>query len=277
MNQLLIKGLFTRKNNDNYFSVLHYFVFTAATVLQPQACSQSVEIFRNVGDSQDSPGGVSCQTNLRRLFIQVHGYRQERKHLWYLLILSIVEHTRDTILDKTVKYHALPVTPPRKWPPPPQSQKETNGIYKQNLSQSLTHLFPLPTPPPHKNTPVPISNSPTQTRISPHRLSSCWKISWWAPCYWACFYAMSRHVTSCHVTSRHVTSLFCLLFVVFRYKVLFRGKTVSGDKSDCTMLLQEFDSEKQSFKLGNTKVNFNSGGLLFLVWDKCLFLGLDKF
>ena len=40
-----------------------------------------------------------------------------------------------------------------------------------------------------------------------------------------------------------------------RYKVLFSGKSLSGDKSDCSMLLQEFDTEKQSFKLGNTKVN----------------------
>ena len=47
----------------------------------------------------------------------------------------------------------------------------------------------------------------------------------------------------------------CLVFVVSRYKVLFRGKNLSGDKSDCSMLLQEFDTEKQSFKLGNTKVN----------------------
>lgn len=46
-----------------------------------------------------------------------------------------------------------------------------------------------------------------------------------------------------------------LVFVVSRYKVLFRGKNLSGDKSDCSMLLQEFDTEKQSFKLGNTKVN----------------------
>ena len=45
-----------------------------------------------------------------------------------------------------------------------------------------------------------------------------------------------------------------LVFVVSRYKVLFRGKNLSGDKSDCSMLLQEFDTEKQSFKLGNTKV-----------------------
>ncbi|PFX28678.1 Unconventional myosin-X [Stylophora pistillata] len=41
---------------------------------------------------------------------------------------------------------------------------------------------------------------------------------------------------------------------LFRYKVLFRGKNLSGDKSDCSMLLEEFDGEKQSFKLGNTKV-----------------------
>lgn len=51
---------------------------------------------------------------------------------------------------------------------------------------------------------------------------------------------------------------FCLLIspfcFMFRYKVLFRGKKVSGDNSDCTVLLQEFDPEKQSFKLGNTKV-----------------------
>ncbi|KAM7442344.1 Unconventional myosin-X [Porites harrisoni] len=41
---------------------------------------------------------------------------------------------------------------------------------------------------------------------------------------------------------------------LFRYKVLFRGKTLSGDNSDCTLILQEFDSEKKSFKLGKTKV-----------------------
>jgi len=29
---------------------------------------------------------------------------------------------------------------------------------------------------------------------------------------------------------------------------------MSGNNSDCTMLLQEFDPDKQSFKLGNTKV-----------------------
>ena len=37
--------------------------------------------------------------------------------------------------------------------------------------------------------------------------------------------------------------------------MLFRGKTVSEGNSDCTMLLQEFDAEKLSFKLGKTKVN----------------------
>ncbi|KAK2564848.1 Unconventional myosin-X [Acropora cervicornis] len=41
---------------------------------------------------------------------------------------------------------------------------------------------------------------------------------------------------------------------LFRYKVLLRGKAASGDKSDCTLILQEFDPEKQSFKLGKTKV-----------------------
>lgn len=41
---------------------------------------------------------------------------------------------------------------------------------------------------------------------------------------------------------------------LFRYKVLLRGKTRSGDNSDCTLLLEEFDPEKQSFKLGKTKV-----------------------
>ena len=38
--------------------------------------------------------------------------------------------------------------------------------------------------------------------------------------------------------------------------MLFRGKTLSGDNSDCTLILQEFDSEKKSFKLGKTKVVF---------------------
>ena len=38
--------------------------------------------------------------------------------------------------------------------------------------------------------------------------------------------------------------------------MLFRGKTLSGDNSDCTLILQEFDSEKKSFKLGKTKVFF---------------------
>ena len=49
----------------------------------------------------------------------------------------------------------------------------------------------------------------------------------------------------------------CLVVVwyfIFRYKVLFRGKTRSRDNSDCTMLLQDFDPDKQSFKLGKTKV-----------------------
>ncbi|XP_073237058.1 unconventional myosin-X-like isoform X2 [Porites lutea] len=41
---------------------------------------------------------------------------------------------------------------------------------------------------------------------------------------------------------------------LFRYKVLFRGKTLLGNNSDCTLILQEFDSEKKSFKLGKTKV-----------------------
>ena len=54
---------------------------------------------------------------------------------------------------------------------------------------------------------------------------------------------------------RNFYSEIYLVFVVSRYKVLFRGKNLSGDKSDCSMLLQEFDTEKQSFKLGNTKVN----------------------
>ena len=54
---------------------------------------------------------------------------------------------------------------------------------------------------------------------------------------------------------RNFYSEIYLVFVVSRYKVLFRGKNLSGDKSDCSMLLQEFDIEKQSFKLGNTKVN----------------------
>ena len=40
--------------------------------------------------------------------------------------------------------------------------------------------------------------------------------------------------------------------------MLFRGKTLSGDNSDCTLILQEFDSEKKSFKLGKTKVFFLS-------------------
>ena len=48
-----------------------------------------------------------------------------------------------------------------------------------------------------------------------------------------------------------VINQFCF---IIRYKVLFRGKTMSGNNSACTMLLQEFDPEKQSFKLGNTKV-----------------------
>ena len=49
----------------------------------------------------------------------------------------------------------------------------------------------------------------------------------------------------------YFTFKFCF---VFRYKVLLRGKKVTGNNSDCTLLLEEFDAEKQSFKLGNTKV-----------------------
>ena len=66
------------------------------------------------------------------------------------------------------------------------------------------------------------------------------------------------HVMSVHVRLRNGPQNFYseiyLVFVVSRYKVLFRGKNLSGDKSDCSMLLQEFDTEKKSFKLGNTKV-----------------------
>ena len=67
-------------------------------------------------------------------------------------------------------------------------------------------------------------------------------------------HVMSVHVRSRNVTQKNFYSEIYLVFVVSRYKVLFRGKNLSGDKSDCSMLLQEFDTEKQSFKLGNTKV-----------------------
>ena len=48
------------------------------------------------------------------------------------------------------------------------------------------------------------------------------------------------------------------LFVVVdyaRYKVLLRGKAISGDpRADCVLLLKEYDPSEQLYKLGNTKV-----------------------
>lgn len=45
---------------------------------------------------------------------------------------------------------------------------------------------------------------------------------------------------------------------------------MSGNNSDCTMLLQEFDPEKQSFKLGNTKVLYTTKLEMFHGLNTCL-------
>lgn len=62
----------------------------------------------------------------------------------------------------------------------------------------------------------------------------------------------------------HLTLIFC------SYKVLLRGKPISGDpKQDGSLLLDEIEPTRKKWKLGKTKVQYNF--IVFCLFNKMVY------